>query len=70
LSKAKWLRKSSRFHGLFPAQAGLNLFHQGLPRLGKSYFETSIKNPTKPGEGAVEKNQLKKSPLRRLARSS
>jgi hypothetical protein len=36
----------------------------------KSYFETSIKKPTKPGEGAVEKNQLKKSPLRRLARSS
>jgi hypothetical protein len=55
LSKAKWLRKSSRFHGLFPAQAGLNLFHQGLPRLGKSYFETSKKK-----QPSQEKEQLKK----------
>jgi len=53
-----------------PERAGLNLFHHGLPRLGKNYFETSIKKLTKPGEGAVEKNHLKKSPLRRLARSS
>jgi hypothetical protein len=30
----------------------------------------SLKNLPKPGEGAVKKNQLKKSPLRRLARSS
>jgi hypothetical protein len=29
-----------------------------------------VKKPTKPGEGAVKKNHLKKSPLRRLARSS
>jgi hypothetical protein len=34
------------------------------------FLKTSLKKPTKPGEGAVEKNQLKKSPLRRLARSS
>jgi hypothetical protein len=67
---AKRNPKSSSLHGLPPARAGLNLFPHGLPRLGKSYFETSTKKPTKPEEGAVEKNQLKKSPLRRLARSS
>jgi hypothetical protein len=70
LRPAKRTRKAGIFHGLPPAQARLNLFPHCLLRLGKGYFETSIKKPTKPGEGAVEKNQLKKSPLRRLARSS
>jgi hypothetical protein len=57
-----------------PARAGLNLPSHGLPGLGKNYWyfgiDISIKKPPKPGEGAVKKNQLKKSPLRRLARSS
>jgi hypothetical protein len=47
----------------------------GGKRIPKKLFSRksripSVKKPTKPGEGAVEKNQLKKSPLRRLARSS
>jgi|GEM_PF-5731409 hypothetical protein len=63
------------FHWSAPAaRDGLNLPPHGLPGLSKSYWyfgiDISIKKPPKPGEGAVEKNQLKKSPLRRLARSS
>ena len=59
---------------LFNNPFNSNFVISSLPGLGKSYWyfgiDISIKKLPKPGEGAVEKNQLKKSPLRRLARSS
>ncbi len=55
LRPAKRTRKAGISHGLPPAQARLNLFPHGLPRLGKSYFETSIKN-----QPSQKKDQIKK----------